>query len=183
MDDFFGHGYVDTFRMFDERPAQYSFWDQKSRAREIFDLISEHAGVQFVETVDSGLIIATGDLRTVGCFQLACNPGTISGPGDIIGLAGSTSMGAIAIMDNAENWNSEYGGNWFTTALHEIGHQNGMAHAYDLPSMMGGAHSPSVEEAFPGNHDIVHLQYSMRPESNDIDMYEFNTNSLILCLY
>ena len=34
MDDFFGHGYVDTFRMFDERPAQYSFWDQKSRARE-----------------------------------------------------------------------------------------------------------------------------------------------------
>jgi exodeoxyribonuclease-3 len=34
MDDFFGHGYVDTFRMFDDRPAQYSFWDMKSRARE-----------------------------------------------------------------------------------------------------------------------------------------------------
>ncbi len=34
MDEFVGHGYVDTFRMFDDRPAQYSFWDQKSRARE-----------------------------------------------------------------------------------------------------------------------------------------------------
>ena len=34
MDEFLSRGYVDTFRMFDERPAQYSFWDMKSRARE-----------------------------------------------------------------------------------------------------------------------------------------------------
>ena len=34
MDEFLGHGYVDTFRMFDDRPAQYSYWDLKSRARE-----------------------------------------------------------------------------------------------------------------------------------------------------
>ena len=34
MDEFVSHGYVDTFRMFDERPAQYSYWDLKSRARE-----------------------------------------------------------------------------------------------------------------------------------------------------
>ncbi len=34
MDGFLDHGYVDTFRMFDDRPAQYSFWDMKSRARE-----------------------------------------------------------------------------------------------------------------------------------------------------
>jgi hypothetical protein len=147
---------------------------QKERAREIFALISEYAGVQFIETVDSGLIIATGDLRSVGCFEGDCSPGTISGPGGVIGLAGGTSKGPIAIMDNAENWNDEFGGNWFTTALHEIGHQNGLAHAYDLPAMMGNAHNPAREEGFPGNHDIVHLQHVMRPESNDIDMYEFN---------
>jgi exodeoxyribonuclease-3 len=34
MDSFFAHGYADTFRMFDDRPAQYSYWDMKSRARE-----------------------------------------------------------------------------------------------------------------------------------------------------
>jgi exodeoxyribonuclease-3 len=34
MDEFVGHGYVDTFRMFDETPGIYSFWDQKSRARD-----------------------------------------------------------------------------------------------------------------------------------------------------
>ena len=34
LDEFVSHGYADTFRMFDERPAQYSFWDMKSRARE-----------------------------------------------------------------------------------------------------------------------------------------------------
>ena len=148
--------------------------EQKERAREIFQLISEYAGVQFVETVDSGLIIATGDLRSVGCFEIVCSPGTISAPGGVIGLAGSTSKGAIAIMDNAEIWNDEFGGSWFKTALHEIGHLNGLDHAYDLQATMGNAHSPGREEGFPGNHDIVHLQHLMRPESNDIDMYEFN---------
>jgi len=34
LDTFFSHGYADTFRMFDDRPAQYSYWDMKSRARE-----------------------------------------------------------------------------------------------------------------------------------------------------
>ena len=148
--------------------------EQKKRAREIFQLISEYAGVQFVETVDSGLIIATGDLRSVGCFVGNCSPGIISEPGGVIGLAGSTSKGAIAIMDNAENWNDEFGGSWFKTAIHEIGHQSSLAHAYDLPAVMGNAHSPDREEGFPGNHDIVHLQHLMRPESNDIDMNEFS---------
>jgi exodeoxyribonuclease-3 len=34
LDEFLGHGYADTLRMFDDRPAQYSYWDMKSRARE-----------------------------------------------------------------------------------------------------------------------------------------------------
>ncbi len=34
LDKFISHGYVDTFRMFDARPGQYSYWDVKSRARE-----------------------------------------------------------------------------------------------------------------------------------------------------
>jgi exodeoxyribonuclease-3 len=34
MDELFSHGYVDTFRMFDDRPGQYSYWDIKTRARD-----------------------------------------------------------------------------------------------------------------------------------------------------
>lgn len=34
MDKFFSHGYVDTFRMFNAQPEQYTWWDMQSRARE-----------------------------------------------------------------------------------------------------------------------------------------------------
>jgi exodeoxyribonuclease-3 len=34
MDKFFSRGYVDTFRMFNDQPEQYTWWDQQSRARE-----------------------------------------------------------------------------------------------------------------------------------------------------
>ena len=34
MDKFFDHGYVDTFRMFNDQPGNYSYWDMVTRARE-----------------------------------------------------------------------------------------------------------------------------------------------------
>ena len=34
MDKFESHGYVDTFRHFHKEPEQYTWWDQKTRARE-----------------------------------------------------------------------------------------------------------------------------------------------------
>ena len=34
MDKFLSHGYVDTLRMFNQEPQQYSYWDMMSRARE-----------------------------------------------------------------------------------------------------------------------------------------------------
>lgn len=34
MDRFVAHGYVDTFRHFNDEPHQYTWWDMKSRARE-----------------------------------------------------------------------------------------------------------------------------------------------------
>ena len=34
MDKFISHGYVDTLRMFNHEPEQYTYWDQMSRARE-----------------------------------------------------------------------------------------------------------------------------------------------------
>ena len=34
MDKFFDHGYVDTFRQYNQEPGNYSWWDQMTRARE-----------------------------------------------------------------------------------------------------------------------------------------------------
>ncbi len=34
MDKFFAHGYIDTFRLFNQEGGNYTWWDQKSRARE-----------------------------------------------------------------------------------------------------------------------------------------------------
>ena len=34
VDKLLSHGYVDTFRMFNDKPDQYTYWDQMSRARE-----------------------------------------------------------------------------------------------------------------------------------------------------
>lgn len=34
MDKFLDHGYVDTFRMYNQEPEQYSYWDQITRARD-----------------------------------------------------------------------------------------------------------------------------------------------------
>jgi hypothetical protein len=142
--------------------------NQKQRAREIFDLYSRYAGVQFVETESSGLTISTGDLRVL-------DPTLPTGPGGVGGVAG----GGLAIMDNAELWDDTYGANWFRTAMHEIGHLLGLGHTYDLPplTVQGSDGSLSFgvgpEPVFPGDHDIVHMQHRFRPEAKDIDMYRF----------
>ncbi|MCO6455986.1 MAG: DVUA0089 family protein [Pirellulaceae bacterium] len=145
---------------------------QKQRAREVFEMLSRVAGVQFVETARDGFTIVTGDMR-------ALDPFIDVGPGGTTGLAGfNVDIGRPqAIMDNSEQWNDSFGGSWFQTAMHEIGHLLGLGHTYELPpgTIMGSDGSllfdNPVEPVFPGDQDIVHLQHLYRPESKDIDLY------------
>lgn len=139
---------------------------QKQRAREIFALYSQYLGVQFYENPAGGIAVATGDLAIFGLQ---------SAPGGVGGVAGL----GLALMDYAEDWGaSEFGGAWFTTAMHEIGHLLGYGHSYDLAplTIMGSSEDSSnpvtsAEPTFPGDHDILHGQHMYRPDVIDIDMY------------
>ncbi len=154
---------------------------QKDRAREIFDLYSYYLGVAFVETVDSGLTIATGDMR-------ALDPGVPTGPGGTISL--TDIVLDITIMDAAEDWNdSLYGGeetNWFATAMQGIGHLLGFGYADDMDpvTVLGNNdngfyngdpqyYGVSNELVYPGDHDIVHGRHMFRPDGTDVDVYKF----------
>lgn len=128
------------------------------------------------------MTIATGDIRVLG---------GMSGPGGAVGMAGPGFIpwSGLAIMDSGELFwgNSEFGGAWDSVAMHEIMHLGYFTHTYDLPPTtimgdhdLGGAvdnraeyYSGSSEAVFPGDHDNVHGMHMYRPDSNDIDLYQF----------
>ncbi|MBI2477197.1 MAG: hypothetical protein HYV60_00645, partial [Planctomycetia bacterium] len=165
---------------------------QKQRAREVFELISQTAGVQFVETVDeldtTAIIVATGDVRAI---PFAVNPKVVAGVGVRVGFTdvadgpGVDSRMTI-ILDNSVSWNDQYGlsdeanrNSWFRSAFDGVERLFGIGNTLDLPALTVTSTNTeqvfdnTVEPIFPGDHDIVHLQRLFRPESKDIDLYKF----------
>ena len=160
---------------------------EEESVREIFSLLTQYFGVQFVETASSGITVAVGDLRAI-------SPTTPTGPGSAAGMAsGDASSGsALAIVSNFYNWgNDAFGGSFMQVAMHEILHTLGFGNSFDLAaSEIMGSSSPGSptgdpgngesqqsavggDAAFPDNGDIVSGQNLFRKDSMDIDMYQF----------
>ncbi len=141
---------------------------QEQDTREIFELLSAYMGVEFEESTSTALGgasigVVTGDLYPMG--------GAISG-GGIVGMGG----GGLAVMDAAHNWGtSAFDGSWMQVAMHEIMHNLGFGHSFDLPpdQIMGDDITQGTSElVVPGVGDLTTGLNLFRPDSGDINMYK-----------
>jgi hypothetical protein len=163
--------------------------DQKQRAREIFELLSQKTGMQFHEvdpnedgSVPALLSIVTGDLRTLNPNSTTQGNGNGWGfpviPTLQLGNAKNTLLTHAFVVMNANFvWgNSEFGGNWFVNAIQGITSATGITQHRDLPDLTPQNPNSPTERVFPTDADVVLEQALHRPESNDIDLYKFKVD-------
>lgn len=157
---------------------------QKQRAREAFELWSAYSGVEFVESDVAGITIALGDLRAVSPFETG-------GRGDqayMKYILDPTFVDSLVVLDSAEQWEDSFGDNsipggsesFFRWVMAGIGNAIGLGAANNLvgPTIMATERPTTfdrvaVEELYPGPLDIMHVTHVYRPDSVDIDLYEF----------
>ncbi|WP_153557697.1 GEVED domain-containing protein [Roseimaritima sediminicola] len=156
---------------------------QKDRVREALHQFSQYLGIQFVETNggpagDAFFTIAVGDLY-------GGDPSATSGDGGLAVVTrdrngdGFDDLGVMDFQDFDESTDDQFGGEFFRGAMLVIGQLLGYGYADDLPQPVtqstDSVFNPGTdnEAAFPSIADIVNGQYMYRPDSTDIDLYQF----------
>lgn len=158
---------------------------QKQLARDALTMWGNYIGVQFQETANQGLTIVTGDPQALDPDAPdVVNHASNKPLSDLnfIAKVDPAYQDSMLILDNAQQWNDNYGGDWMKTAMTGIGFMLGLDRATDLPASNLMAFGSDVtfpgatasEPIFPGNEDILHGSFVHRPDSNDIDLYRFD---------
>ncbi len=163
---------------------------QKERVREVLSLYEQYLGVRFVESESLGLTIAVGDMRAIVPFEDVVgsgNPGVIelNGPGGTTYEAGTlNSNGQLAtvldIQDFSDSTLNEFAGPFQRAAMQAVGRLLGLGLADEVAQLtlqtFNSVFAPGVgtEIVLPGDADIVHGQFLYRPDSKDIDLYQFS---------
>ncbi len=170
--------------------------DQQQRAREILSLWSRYIGVQFVETSDLGLTIATGaltGLRPVAGTQIRSQAQLGFGV-----RIDPTFDNSLIIMSATNEWGNDYSESYSRTMAAALGLVLGLQNGGDLgsselmrfdPEFLAGsgalidendaqldANDERFEPVFPGNQDILHAQHMHRPDSRDVDLFRFEVD-------
>lgn len=161
--------------------------EQKQRVREVMSLYSEYLGVTFVEVSDrdpadiGGFSIAVGDLYGGDERDASAAGGLAVVTRDRDG-DGVDDLVVMDFQDFDESVDDQFGGEFFRGAMFGVGQLLGYGYADDLPQPVTQSTSfifqPGTdnEPAFPSYADIVHGQYLYRPDSTDIDMYQFQVD-------
>ncbi len=153
---------------------------QKERVREALALWTNYLGVQFVETANSGITFALGELSAA--FQAGYT--TRSSTGFSVRID-PTYQNSLAVFSASTTWNDNYAEGFTRSTAASIGLMLGLSNAGNLdPSNLMNFDSGFInfpptanrnfEPIFPGNQDILHGQYIHRPEGSDIDLYRFD---------
>ncbi|XZE56815.1 tandem-95 repeat protein [Planctomycetaceae bacterium SH139] len=155
---------------------------QRQRLREALDLYEQYLGVRFVESADRGLHIVTGDMRAVEITAEVEEGGNLS-----IYRSSDLDPGVgLLILDGAEDWHDGFGQSpddrpsWFLEALRQVGSLLGIGDLFDRPAGTAAGSEDELsfglltEPDFLSQSDITLGQHLFRPESRDIDLYEFN---------
>jgi hypothetical protein len=163
---------------------------QKERVREVFSLYEQHLGIRFVETDNLGMTIGVGDMRAIVPFEEIAGSGVpgvieLNGVGGTFYEAGTLrSDGSLAtvldLQDFSSSTLSEYAGPFQRAAMQAVGRLLGLALSDDVDGLtiqsFDAVFAPGVgtEIILPGDNDIVRGQFLYRPDSKDIDLYQFS---------
>ena len=161
---------------------------QRLRVREVLSLYEQYLGVRFVETASTGLTIAVGDMRAIVPFEDVVgggNPGVgaINSPASHYYKAGYLINGQLGTVLDIQDFSvatlNEFGGPFQRAAMQAIGRLLGLGLADEVQGFTIMAYNSPIipgvgtDIVLPGDVDIVHGQYLYRPDSKDIDLYQF----------
>lgn len=163
---------------------------QKLRVREVLSLYEQYLGVRFVESANLGMTIAVGDTRAIVPFEDVIgsgDPGVIelNGPGGTTyeagTLIGNGQLGTVLdIQDFSDSRLSAFAGPFQRAAMQAVGRLLGLGLADEVAQLtiqsFDAVFAPGVgtEIVLPGDADIVHGQFLFRPDSKDVDLYQFS---------